>query len=70
MTPSGTPEREKPSHAQQASAETKAEHSDARWASWAEKGAQEAQVSRRRSWMIASVIVAGAVIWLIATNLT
>jgi hypothetical protein len=50
------------------SAETKAEHDNAHWASVTEKGAQEDQDRRRRFWIIASVIVAGAVIWLVTTT--
>jgi hypothetical protein len=53
---------------QPVSAETKAENANARWASLAEKGVQESQVSRRRFWMIASVILAGGAIWLVATT--
>jgi len=64
-TPNGPP---KPVGHQPVSAETKAEHEAARWASLAEKGVQEDQVRRRRFWMIASVIVAGAIIWLATTT--
>ena len=53
---------------QPVSAETRAEHDAAHWASIGEKGAQDDQSSRRRIWMIASVIIAGGVIWLIATT--
>jgi hypothetical protein len=69
MTPSTTPNGPPgPAKHEPASAETKAEHENARWASLAEKGVQEEQVRRRRFWMIASVIVAGAILWLVATN--
>ena len=65
-TPNGPP---KPVGNQPVSAETRTEHENAHWASVGEKGAQEEQVRRRRFWMIASVIVAGAVLWLIGTTL-
>ena len=69
MTPSSTPNSPpKPVGHQPVSPETKAEHENARWASLAEKGVQEDQVRRRRFWMIASVIVAGAIIWLVTTT--
>ena len=69
MTPSSIPnEPSKPVGHQPVSAETRAEHENARWASVAEKGVQEDQVRRRRFWMIASVIVAGAIIWLVTTT--
>jgi len=64
-TPNGP---SKPIGRQPVSAETRAEHENAHWASVGEKGAQEEQVRRRRFWMIASVIVAGAIIWLVATT--
>ena len=69
MTPSSTPNGPpKPVGHQPVPAETKAEHEAARWASLAEKGVQEDQVRRRRFWMIAGVIAAGAIIWLVATT--
>jgi len=64
-TPNGP---SKPIGHQPVSAETRAEHENAHWASVGEKGAQEEQVRRRRFWMIASVILAGAIIWLVATT--
>ena len=62
--PNGPPRPER----QPVSAETKAEHDAAHWASIAEKGAQDDRTSRRRVWMIASVIVGGGIIWLVATT--
>jgi hypothetical protein len=65
ITPDGPP---KPVGREPVSAETKAEHDNAHWASVAEKGTQDEQARRRRFWMIASVIVAGAIIWLVTTT--
>jgi hypothetical protein len=69
MTPATTPNGPpKPVGHQPVSAETRAEHENAHWASVAEKGVQDEEARRRRFWMIASVIVAGAIIWLAATT--
>ena len=35
---------------------------------WQREGVQEDQVRRRRFWMIAGVIAAGAILWLVATT--
>ena len=53
---------------QPVSAETRAEHENAHWASVGEKGAQSEHARRIRFWIIASVITAGAVIWLVGTS--
>jgi hypothetical protein len=69
MTPSTAPNGPPKTVGQQPiSAETRAEHENAHWASVGEKGVQEEQSRRKRFWMIASVIAAGAIIWLIATT--
>ena len=69
MTPATTPNGPpRPVERQPVSAETRAEHDNAHWASVAEKGVEEEQSRRRRFWMIASVITAGAIIWLAATT--
>jgi len=68
MTPATTPNG--PPRPEQApvSAETKAEHENAHWASVSEKGLQDDQARRRRFYVIGSVIAAGAIFWLIATT--
>ena len=66
MTPS-TPQSG-PVGREPVSAETKAEHDNAHWASVTERGVEEEHARRRRFWMIASVISAGAIIWLAATT--
>ena len=69
MTPATTPNGPpKPVGHEPVSAETRAEHDNAHWASVSEKGAQDEEARRRRFWMIASVVVAGAIIWLAATT--
>ena len=70
MTPAATPPNDplKPVGREPVSAETRAEHDNAHWASVTEKGVEEEQARRRRFWMIASVVVAGAITWLAATT--
>jgi hypothetical protein len=53
--------------ARAASAETKAEHSDARWADWQRRGGANDDATRRRSRIIAAVMGAGLVAWLVFT---
>ena len=50
-----------------ASAATMAEHSEARWADWQRRGTQRDDAGLRRAWIIASVIGAGLVAWLLVT---
>ena len=68
MTPATTPNGPPRPERQPVSAEARAEHENAHWAGVTEKGVQDDQARRRRFWMIASVIVAGAIIWLVATT--
>ena len=49
-----------------ASAETEAEHSNARWADWQRRGDVKDLARNRRVWIIGSVVAAGVVAWLVA----
>ena len=48
-----------------ASAATVAEHSDSRWADWQRRGVERDELRQRRMWIVASVIGAGLVGWLL-----
>ena len=50
-------------------AAAKAESSDSRWARWTTAGAQHDSMDRRGGWVIAGVVTAGMLTWLLATNL-
>lgn len=68
MTPATPNGPSRPVGREPVSAESRAEHDNAHWASVTEKGVAEDQARRRRFWMIGSVIVVGAAIWLAATT--
>jgi hypothetical protein len=68
MTNLTTEHQATPSTVSAASAATLAEHSDARWADWQRRGDDQDERLRRRFWIIASVIAAGLLVWLLVTS--
>ena len=50
-----------------ASAATMAEDADARWADWQRRGVGRDELRLRRMWIVASIVGAGLVAWLLVT---
>ena len=67
MTNLTTPNTRVSSATQPASAETMAEHSEARWADWQRRGVARDDARSHRTWIIAAVVGAGLIAWLLVT---
>ena len=65
-----TPDRpDVPTNHAAAMAAVRAENSDSRWARWTTAGAQHDSMNRRSGWLIASIVAAGTLTWLLTTVL-